>query len=285
MGGAGGAEGPLPIGVLIGPIGVSAAWWLESARRLDDAGYASLWTWDHFVSRGDRRTPVLEAWTTLAAAAAVTGQATLGTFVTNVMNRHPAVLARMAATVSDVAGGRLTVGIGIGGYPGEHEAYGIPFPEPAERARHLEEAVAVLRALWSGGPVTLDGPRYPLRDAYAAPALDPAPRILIGAGTPAGIRLAARIGDGWAAEHDTFDQLLPGYLAALQTAGRARGDQRIVVSFSGGKAGVDALTGSPWVERPRDEIAAWREKGADEVIVTARTSRDIEALLAARERW
>lgn len=275
----------LPIGVTLGPIGVDAAWWLDSARRLDDAGYDGLWCWDHFVSRGAKTTPVLEAWTILTAAATVTRRATVGTFVANVMNRHPAVLARMAATLQQVSGGRLVVGIGIGGGAAEHAAYGIPFPDAPERAARLEEAVAVLRALWSGGPVSTEGSFVPLTGAYAHPVPEPAPPILIGAGTPAGVRLAARIGDGWAAESESFAALAPAYLAALVAAGRDRAAQRVLVGFGSGRAGQDALRGSPWVNEPAAEWSRWQQLGADVVTVTARTTADVDALVDAVRRW
>jgi alkanesulfonate monooxygenase SsuD/methylene tetrahydromethanopterin reductase-like flavin-dependent oxidoreductase (luciferase family) len=273
------------IGVTLGSIGVDAGWWLASARRLDDAGYRALWTWDHFVSKGrDRTTPVLEAWTLLSAAAAATERIGLGTFVLNVMNRHPAVLARMAATLQQASGGRLRLGIGIGGHPAEHQAYGIAFPSPAERAARLEAAIGVLRALWAGGPVDRDDLYFPLRDAYALPRPEPVPPILVGARTPAGVRIAARLGDGWAAEADVFETLAPRYLEALKAAGRGRTDQTVVVGFGGGRAGEDALRGSPWVERPADELARWHEAGADEVALTARTTADVDALVAASSR-
>lgn len=275
-----------PIGVSLGPIGVDARWWLDAAGRLDEAGYRGIWCWDHFVSKGrDKAVPVLEAWTILSAAAAVTRRASLGPYVANVMNRHPAVLARMAATLQDVSGGRLVLGIGIGGHAAEHEAYGLPFPPPAERAARLEEAVEVLRALWTGGPVTRDGRFYPLRDAWAHPRPDPAPPILVGARTPAGVRLAARAGDGWAAESDRFVDLEPRYREALAAAGRDRTAMRVLVSFGGGRAGEDALRGSPWVERPGEAFAEWRERGADEIVVTARTTADVDALVDATARW
>jgi alkanesulfonate monooxygenase SsuD/methylene tetrahydromethanopterin reductase-like flavin-dependent oxidoreductase (luciferase family) len=276
----------LPIGVVLGAVGVDVRWWLDSARRLDAAGYAGVWSWDHFISRGVRTDPVLEAWTTLTAAAMVTERLTVGTFVANVMNRHPAVLARMAATLQEASGGRFTLGIGIGGHPAEHEAYGIDFPPPAERARHLEEAVAVLRALWSGGPVTRPSDLYPLRDAHAYPVPNPPPQILIGAGTPAGARLAARIGDGWAAESDTFEDLLPRYLEALDAAGRDRSGQRIVLGFGGRrKRGADPLAAEPLLVAPREELARWRDVGADDLLLTARTTDDVDALVDAAERW
>jgi alkanesulfonate monooxygenase SsuD/methylene tetrahydromethanopterin reductase-like flavin-dependent oxidoreductase (luciferase family) len=276
----------LPIGVVLGAVGVDVRWWLDSARRLDAAGYAGVWSWDHFISRGTKTDPVLEAWTTLTAAAMVTERLTVGTFVANVMNRHPAVLARMAATLQEASGGRLTLGIGIGGHPAEHEAYGIDFPPPAERARHLEEAVAVLRALWSGGPVTRESDLYPLRDAHAYPVPNPPPQILIGGGTPAGARLAARIGDGWAAESDTFEDLLPHYLAALDAAGRDRAGQRVVLGFGGRrKRGADPLAAEPLLVAPRAELARWHDIGADDLLLTARTTDDVDALVDAAERW
>ena len=142
----------LPVGVCIRTIRATADWWLESARRLDAAGYAGVWAWDHFVGMGDRSVPVVESWTVLSAAAATTRTVTVGPFVINVMNRHPAVLARMATTLQVVSGGRLILGMGIGGNEPEHRALGIPFPEAPERVARLEEAVAVLRALWAPGP-------------------------------------------------------------------------------------------------------------------------------------
>lgn len=274
----------LRVGVAIGALGVDAGWWLASARRLEAAGYDAVWCWDHFVGKGDRNVPVLEQWTLLAAAAATTDRIGVGTFITGVMNRHPAVLARMASTVQGIARGRLTLGIGIGGHPAEHHAYGIDFPGPAERAARLEEAIAVLRALWTGAPVTRPSPFYPLNDAVASPPPKPAPKILVGAGTPAGVRLAARAADGWAAESDTFEALLPRYREALAVAGRDRAAVRVVLGFSGGRTGVDALAGSPWVADPAGERARWLEAGVDEVALTARTPGDIAALerLAAR---
>jgi alkanesulfonate monooxygenase SsuD/methylene tetrahydromethanopterin reductase-like flavin-dependent oxidoreductase (luciferase family) len=253
--------------------------------RLEAAGYRGVWAWDHFVGQGLKTVPVVEQWTILSVVAGATSRIALGTFISNVMNRHPAVLARMASTLQLASGGRLTVGIGIGGGKAEHRAYGIDFPEPAERAARLEEAVAVIRALWGGGPVTREGRFFPLEAAHAFPVPDPAPRLLIGAGTPAGVRLAARIGDGWAAEIDGFERLLPRYREALAAEGRSIGDAWIALGFGGGRTGQDALTDSPWVEVPLEEWARWHDQGVDEIVVTARTTGDVDALVAAAERW
>jgi G6PDH family F420-dependent oxidoreductase len=275
----------LPIGVAIGSIGATPQWWLDSARRLEAAGYRGAWSWDHFVGGGDRTVPVVEQWTILAAAAGATSSIRLGTFITNVMNRHPALIARMASTLQLASGGRFTLGIGIGGNAAEHRAYGIEFPDVAERADRLEEAIAVIRALWSGGPVTRDGAYYPLADAHAFPVPEPAPRILVGAASPRGLRIAARLGDGWAAEVDDFERLLPTYDEALGVEGKSRGDAWIALGFGSGRSGQDALVGSPWIDAPAETWARYRALGVDEVIVPARTTNDIDALVTAAERW
>jgi alkanesulfonate monooxygenase SsuD/methylene tetrahydromethanopterin reductase-like flavin-dependent oxidoreductase (luciferase family) len=275
----------LPIGVALGSIGATPSWWLESARRLEAAGYRALWCWDHFVGGGDKTVPVVEQWTILAAAAGQTTTIRIGTFVTNVMNRHPSVVARMASTLQEASGGRFTLGIGVGGNAAEHRAYGIPFPDIPERADRLEEAVEVIRALWAGGPVTRPGSFYPLDGAHAFPVVAPSPRLLIGAASPRGLRIAARSADGWAAEIDDFERLMPTYLEALAANGKSRADAWIAVGFGSGKAGQDMLVGSPWITSPRETWARYAAMGADEAIVTARTTADVDRLVTAVERW
>ena len=276
----------LPIGVSIGTIGATPAWWLDSAHRLEAAGYRAVWAWDHFVGGGANKTvPVVEQWTILGATAGATTSLRIGTFVTNVMNRHPAVVARMASTLQAASGGRFTLGIGIGGNKAEHAAYGIDFPEVPDRADRLEDAIEVIRALWGGGPVTRAGRFYPLAEANAFPVPDPAPRILVGAASPRGLRIAARVGDGWAAEVDDFERLLPTYLEALAANGKTRAETWIACGFGSGKSGQDALAGSPWVDAPRETWARWADAGVDEAIVTARTPNDVDALVGAVDRW
>lgn len=279
------AEERLPIGVCLRTIRAEPGWWLESARRLDAAGYAGLWGWDHFMGRGDAHVSVVESWTILSMAAASTRQATVGPFVLNVMNRHPAVLARMASTLQIASGGRLVLGIGIGGAPLEHAAYGLDFPDAPERVARLEEAVAVLRALWTGGPVTRPSPFYPLHEATAYPVPVPPPPILIGGETLTGARLAGRIGDGWTAFDNNFEANLPAYLESLAAGGRRRADQRVLVGFQGDWLSDERIADSPWVTAPRESWARWKEAGADGVVVLARTTADVDALVAATDRW
>jgi alkanesulfonate monooxygenase SsuD/methylene tetrahydromethanopterin reductase-like flavin-dependent oxidoreductase (luciferase family) len=176
--------------------------------------------------------------------------------------------------------------MGIGGGPNEHLAYGMEYPEAPERVKRLEEAVAVIRALWTGGPVTRESPYYPLSDAHAHPVPDPPPPIIVGGETRAGARLAGRIGDGWTAFYDNFQANLPAYLEALEQSGRARADQRLIVGFQGEDwLSDEPIAGSPWIEAPREEWARWQEAGADGVIVLARSAADVDALVNAVDRW
>jgi alkanesulfonate monooxygenase SsuD/methylene tetrahydromethanopterin reductase-like flavin-dependent oxidoreductase (luciferase family) len=275
----------LPIGVSIRAIRAEPTWWLESARRLDEAGYSGVWCWDHFMGRGDKTVPVVEPWTVLSMAAAMTSRITVSPFVLNVMNRHPALVARMASTLQIASGGRLILGVGIGGGPAEHAAYGMPFPEPAERVHRLEEAVQVMRALWTGGPVSRPSPYYPLEQAYSHPVPVPPPPIVVGGETPAGARLAARIGDGWTAFDSNFEQNLPQYLETLASTGRRREDQLVLVGFQGEWLSDESFRTSPWFREPRETWGRWQAAGADGAIVLARTSDDIDAMVEAAGRW
>lgn len=262
----------IPIGLNLSAIGVSAEWWLDAARRSEDAGFDSLWIWDHFVSRGRLDDPVLECWTMLAAAAVATSQVRLGSFVTNVMNRHPAVLARMAATVAELSGGRLELGIGAGGHPAEHEAYGIHFPPRRERGEHLVEAIELLRLLFSGGPVDYEGRHYRLAGAHAYPVPDPAPRLILGGETGTGARLAARHADAWTCPGERYDELLPAFETELQAAGRERDAVPILV-------GVEADD----VDADLDGLAdAWHARGAAELVVHDVKPRHLDGLRRLR---
>lgn len=260
----------LPVALNLGSIGVSAGWWLEAARQAEAAGYSAALIWDHFVSRGRLSDPVLEAWSTLAAAAPQVRQLRLGTFVTNVMNRHPAVLARSVATISDLAHAPIELGIGIGGHPDEHAAYGIQFPPPRDRAEHLEEAVAVLRLLFSGGPVDFEGRHYRLAGAHAFPVPDPQPRIAVAGQTPAGARLAARLGDAWHCFGNQLDELRPTFEEALSRAGRDAADVPIVVALE-----VDEVGNSLGELTDR-----WRERGASELVIHDVRPRQLASVLA-----
>jgi alkanesulfonate monooxygenase SsuD/methylene tetrahydromethanopterin reductase-like flavin-dependent oxidoreductase (luciferase family) len=272
----------IPIGVNPTSIGVTSRWWLESARTFESAGFAGVWCWDHFISQGSNKTvPVLECWTTLTAAAAVTSRIRVGSFVTNVNNRHPALLARMLATISDQSGARVDLGIGVGGNADELAAYGIPFPAAEERIGRLEEAVAILRLLWSGGPADYEGRFFQLRGAYASPVPAAAPRVIVGGQSPAGARLAARVGDGWTCNAADYERLLPIYLAELEAAGRRREDVVHLVAVALERAPLES---QPLLADMAAFAASWAERGADELVVNWVRNHEISALVDAADR-
>ena len=278
------ADRALPSASLDDPAS-TPSWWLECAPSGSiAAGYAGVWAWDHFDGSGRPDGARVEAWTILAAAAARTRQCTVGTFVSDVMNRQPAVLARMAARSRPSAAAALA-GSRDRRPPREHEAYGIPFPPAPERAARLEEAIAVIRALWTGGPVSYGGAFYRLAEAYRCP-MPGATTAHPGRGPDAArVRGSRRPGDGWAAEPPSFEEPTPAYQASLEAAGRARGDQLVVVGLGAGRTGRPSVAGTAWIDDPRGTFATWRARGADEVALTARTDADIAELETAARRW
>ncbi|HYM15957.1 MAG TPA: TIGR03560 family F420-dependent LLM class oxidoreductase [Dehalococcoidia bacterium] len=164
--------------------------------------FHSAWTFDHFVPPGagqDVNANCFEGWSALAALAAVTRRIRLGCLVTGVTYRQPAVLAKMAATIDHLSNGRLEFGIGAAWHEGEHRMYGIPFPPVREREDRLEEAVALIRALFDAtGPVNFEGKHYALRDAVFVPRCvqrPHAPIMVAGGGEKRTLRTLARYGD------------------------------------------------------------------------------------------
>jgi alkanesulfonate monooxygenase SsuD/methylene tetrahydromethanopterin reductase-like flavin-dependent oxidoreductase (luciferase family) len=272
----------IPIGLNPTTIGVSSAWWRETAIAAEQAGFKGVWSWDHFVSRGKKTDPVLECWTTLTAAAAATTTLTVGSFINNVMNRHPAVLARMVATLCDQVPGRVELGIGVGGSGPELPAYGIDLPQPAVRVRILEEAVAVIRLLLAGGPADYQGEFFNLHEAYAFPTPQPAPRIIVGGEKPGGARLAARVGDGWTTNGTDYEQLLPIHLEELARVGRPRSELVHLIAVD--LAREVELAEQPLIADMATYLGEWQARGADEVIVSWVRVNQREALLEAAAR-
>jgi alkanesulfonate monooxygenase SsuD/methylene tetrahydromethanopterin reductase-like flavin-dependent oxidoreductase (luciferase family) len=171
--------------------------------------------------------------------------------------------------------------MGVGGSAAEAAALGIPFPEIAERVERLEEATAVLRALWTGGPASYEGRWYRLTDAYAHPAPEPPPRIIVGGETPAGARLAARVGDGWTTTAAALLRLRSAFEDALAAAGRRRQDVTVIVAVDLERGAAPG--GDPLLADLRGEAERWRERGADELVVNWVRAEQLSAVLAAAE--
>jgi alkanesulfonate monooxygenase SsuD/methylene tetrahydromethanopterin reductase-like flavin-dependent oxidoreductase (luciferase family) len=192
---------------------------VEAYRELwtlvDEGGFDSCWVFDHFLPMGrDRSGDIFEAWTILAAMAQLTGRVRLGTLVTGNGYRHPGVLAKMAATVDQISGGRLDVGLGAGGDPGADEMLGLPSVPARERVERLDEAAQVLRLLWSEPVADFAGTYYQLHGALAdpKPVQRPMPLWLASNGERLGLRVVAQRADTWLTA--TFDAE-PGNLTRL----------------------------------------------------------------------
>jgi F420-dependent oxidoreductase-like protein len=184
---------------------------LEVWRAADDIEvFESGWTFDHFYPIfSDSTGPCLEGWMTLAGLAQATRRVRLGTLVTGIHYRHPAVLANMAATLDVMSGGRLELGIGAGWNEEESGAYGIELGTPRERSDRFEEACAVLTGLLSQPTTTFKGSYYQLTDARCEPkpVQQPHPPICIGgSGARRTLRTAARYAQHWNFVGGTPDQ-------------------------------------------------------------------------------
>jgi alkanesulfonate monooxygenase SsuD/methylene tetrahydromethanopterin reductase-like flavin-dependent oxidoreductase (luciferase family) len=165
------------------------------------------WLFDHLMPiGGDRDGPILEGWTLLSALAAQTGRLRLGVLVTSNRFRPPAMLAKIAATVDIVSGGRLDFGIGVGSRPGhplarrEYEAYGLPFHDSADAVGSLAEACTVIRRLWAEDkPFDFDGSHLHLTGAFCnpKPVQRPHPPVMIGGRSTATLRVVAEHADLW----------------------------------------------------------------------------------------
>ena len=142
-------------------------------------GYDSVWLDDHLM-HGDW--PILEPWTTLSALSSLTGRVRLGTMVSCMAHRNPALLAKAAATLDVVSGGRLEFGLGAGVGEAEHAAYGFGFPEPEVRVERLRESLEVVRRLWTQEKANFQGKYFQLEDAVCLPkpVQKPHPPVTVG---------------------------------------------------------------------------------------------------------
>lgn len=142
----------------------------------------------------------------------------MGTLVTCASYRHPALVAKMGATLDIISGGRFTLGIGAGWYAEEYEAYGLSFPPPGERVQRLRDAIRVIRAMWTEDAPRLRTRHYAVQDGWCnpRPLQRPSPPIWVGGGGPRILRIAARYADGW-----NYGAMTPEQFAAKREELRA----------------------------------------------------------------
>lgn len=233
-------------------------WWTDDAHRPGQQV-----PWDDGVSGDD--TLYLEGWTLLAALMARTTTARGGILVSNNLFRHPALVAKMAATLDHISGGRFALGLGAGWFEPEHDAYGFAFPPPGERVDRFAEALQVIRSLFDDERASVAGRYYQVSDAPFAPRPDSRIPLVIGANGPRMLRLTARYADVWSCEGSPQTVAERGALldAACRKIGRNPRDIRW--SFYGYPAtiGID-----PWASADafRRAVEPYRAIGVDEVI-------------------
>ena len=272
------------------------------ARAAEAVGFDSIWMGDHLLYRGDGRPErgPWEAWTMLAALAAVTERVGLGPLVASAAFHAPAMLAKMAATVDEVSGGRLVLGIGAGWNRVEFEAFGFPYDHRVER---FAEAFEIVRRLLAGERVTLRGRYHRVEDVVLLPRPRRTPPIMLGSSGPRMLEIAVPHVQAWNAWFDLFGNTPEGFAAesakvtaAAERAGRDPAEIArsacvlVVLDRSAGERVIPPYC--PPLEGPPEAIAAglraFAEAGADEVIcvvspITEGSIRELGAALALLE--
>jgi len=267
------------------------------ARAAEAAGFDSIWLGDHLLYRDDGRPErgPWNSWTMLAGLAQVTERVALGPLVACTAFHPPAVLAKMAATVDELSGGRLILGLGAGWNEAEFRAFGLPFDH---RASRFEEAFEIIRRLVAGQRVTFDGRFHSVEDAVVLPRPARRPPLMVGSSGERVLRAALPYVDVWNTWYDLYGNTQEGFAdldarvsAIAEEVGRPPDEiERSACVLVAPEAGerqdrwdAPPLTGS------MDEIAAGlrdlAEAGADEAIlvvtpITERSIRDLGEVLA-----
>lgn len=285
---------PLHVGVQLPEVERVVRWpeYVAMARAAEDVGFDSVWVGDHYLYRdqqGAERGP-WEAWTTLAALAQATERVELGPLVACAGFHRPAILAKLAASVDEISGGRLRLGIGAGWNRTEFDAFGVPYDH---RVSRFEEAFDVVRRLLAGEHVTATGQFAQANDAVLLPV--PARRVpvMIGSNSDRMLAIALPHVEAWNTWFDGYGNTPEGFNAlnrrisvACERAGR---DPTGLIRSACVLLRLDPRTGErpndpPAIEGTAEEIAAtlrnFADAGADEVILVLNpiTAGSIRAL-------
>jgi probable F420-dependent oxidoreductase len=251
------------------------------ARAAEESGFDSIWLGDHLLYRGDgrRERGPWDVWTQLAALAAVTERVSLGPLVACTAFHPPGILARMAAAVDEISGGRLVLGIGAGWNEAEFRAFGVPFDH---RVSRFEEAFGIVSRLLAGERVTVSGRFHSVEDAVLLPP--PARRVplMIGAHGPRMLEIALPHVDAWNTWFEQYGndpRRFPDLNGRIDDAARAAGREPaeiqrsacLLVEAEPGSDERDAYPQAPPVplERVAEAVRELGEAGADEVVLVA----------------
>ena len=257
------------------------AWLRGVAQAADTAGFAGIALMDHLIQipQVDRAwAPIPEPWVTLGVLAGLDTRLELGTLCTPVTFRPAGIVAKAAATLDVLSGGRAFVGIGAGWWEREHRAFGLPFPPGAQRLDAVEDAIGTMRALWSPGTKAYAGPRVALPEttAYPRPVHD-VPIILGGSGART-LRIGARLADGVNVRTEHVDRALQAVAGTdvevsvldLPTVGRDRDDTWQRVERQRGRTAAAAYarrTHAGSAAEHRDRYASLADRGVGAVFV------------------
>ena len=307
----------MKVGIMIeGQEGLTWERWFRLAQAAEDLGYESLCRSDHLTGLGgESKRPSLETWTSLTALALRTKRIRFGPMVSPLTFYHPALLAKMAAAVDTLSGGRLDLGLGAGWNEHEHRMFGVPFLTLNERRDRLEAGARLIRSLEKGQPVTLKQPHFPLEKAESFPLPSHARyRIVIGGrGEKRTLKIVAEFADEWnvtrvdipgfvqkrsvLAEHCRAFGRDPEVIArslmvpcaigrdSVEVAKRIAGMRAIFPALPADEAAWHAasfLAGSP--ERIVTDLKAWKQAGLQRVLLQSLDQEDLPGLeLFARE--
>jgi F420-dependent oxidoreductase-like protein len=269
-------------------------------RHAESTGWDGIWFADHFMpNAADTSPPVGEAWTTVAGLAAIVPRVRIGTLVTGNTYRDPAVLAKMAAGVDIISGGRLILGLGAGWQENEHAAYGIPFYTVGGRLRRLEEACQVVTSLFKNDRTIFAGRYYQLQDAPLAPKpiQQPLPLLIGGGGEKVTMRIAAQYANEWNVwgTPDVLKRkmaILDQHCADLgrdPKSIRRSAQALLVLSDDPDVIAKSAVPGRPMimgnVEQVQSIVGQYQEAGVDELIIPDGTLGRGEKRAAVLDRF
>ncbi|TDD14236.1 LLM class F420-dependent oxidoreductase [Actinomadura sp. KC06] len=248
------------------------------AKDADQAGLHSLWVMDHFFQIdvvGPPEDPMLESYSALAYAAALTERITLGTMVTGVTYRHPGILIKTVTTLDVLSGGRAWLGIGAAWNADESRGLGVQFPPIAERFEKLEDTLNIAHQMWKGDESAFEGKHFTLeRPLNSPPALStPHPPILIGGG---GEKKTLRYVAKYADACNIFDgEELPRKLDVLREHCEREGRDYAEIE----KTSLSYFSSPPSVDAAVDRIGRLAERGIDHAIFTQGTGQDLAGIL------
>ncbi|MFD0686659.1 LLM class F420-dependent oxidoreductase [Actinomadura fibrosa] len=247
------------------------------AREADQAGLHSLWVMDHFFQItmvGPPEDPMLEAYSTLAYAAALTERITLGTMVTGVTYRHPGILVKTVTTLDVLSGGRAWLGIGAAWNEEESKGLGVAFPPTAERFERLEETLRIAHQMWKGDESPFQGEYYQLERPLNSPqsVRRPHPPILIGGG---GEKKTLRFVAKYADACNLFDgDELPRKVDVLREHCEREGRDYTEIEKT-----ALTFTQEPSVDAAVDTVGRLAERGIDQVIFSQGAGQDLAGIL------